>query len=171
MKSFFLHLPNSSPSKLPFKQFFLLISNLSSQNTIVFDNFPNSSLSPNPCQNLPPIPQNSATTSENDTFSHHTPVNARPITPSIPTQDNTTYIIVRRSERAHQAPNYLKDYVCAGATQEIHWCNLVQFHNTDKTIKSHVVYEEPTSYHQALQDSRWVVAMKKELEALEKNNT
>lgn len=56
-----------------------------------------------------------------------------------------------------------------------HWCNLISFHDLPSSshnfLHALTSYTEPTSYKEASQDSNWVEAMKKEIDALQANGT
>ena len=75
----------------------------------------------------------------------------------------------RQSTRTRKKPAYLSDYHCLSSM--IHWCNLVSLSPNDFSTYSDNNYSEPQSYEEAVQDTRWVIAMDSEIKALKNNNT
>jgi len=76
----------------------------------------------------------------------------------------------RKSTRTHKRPAHFQDYVCSNI--QANWCNMVsvpQFHMACLTAIEE--FPEPCSYKQAATHPGWVEAMKKEINALQTNNT
>jgi len=100
---------------------------------------------------------------------------------STSSSSNIRHPDVRKSTRMHKPPTHLQDYVCSLTTattfpkSNTHWCNFVSFSSllvvTQLFLSQPTTYFEPQNYEQASKDSNWVVAMNKELEALQANNT
>lgn len=77
---------------------------------------------------------------------------------------------LRRSNRITKQPAYLTDYDCSTKHQSSALVNLV---SSNFLSPSHLVllssissYSEPSSYIEASKDPNWVLAMKKEIDAL-----
>lgn len=85
----------------------------------------------------------------------------------------------RRSTSSHNPPAHLQDYICntvASITSlSEHRCNLVSFTSLPSSHQELVAHShnilEPVTYQEAGQDTRWIEAMKAELQALSVNNT
>ena len=105
-----------------------------------------------------------------------------PVSPAVP----TFTLPIRQSFRVVKPPSYLQDYHCSLATS-LPPSNMPSA-NTSYPIQHTISYShlsashkaftlaistptKPQFYHEAVKSSHWVVAMSKELEALEANNT
>jgi len=76
----------------------------------------------------------------------------------------------RKSTRSHKTPIRLQDYVCSQV--QTSWCNLVSVSPTYSSCLSAIEdFPEPATYEQAVKHPGWVEAMKKEIQALQINNT
>jgi hypothetical protein len=98
----------------------------------------------------------------------------------------TSALPIRQSSRVVKPPSYLQDYRCSLATalppsnmtsantahpiqHTLSYSHLFASHKAfTLAISTHT---EPQFYHEAVKSPHWVVAMSKELEALEANNT
>ncbi|XP_074327371.1 uncharacterized protein LOC141665290 [Apium graveolens] len=85
---------------------------------------------------------------------------------------------IRHSTRIKTLPAYLKDYHCNSATSEnssVHWCNLISGNSLPVShhslLSSYSAITEPANYKEASQHPLWLAAIKKELQALEANQT
>jgi transposase InsO family protein len=80
---------------------------------------------------------------------------------------------LRKSQRVSKPPTHLQDYVCQSSaypmTNYVSYSQLTPQHQAYALSISHDI--EPSSFHQASKDSRWLTAMQTELEALNANNT
>ncbi|GMJ12590.1 hypothetical protein HRI_004928200 [Hibiscus trionum] len=121
----------------------------------------------------------------------HIPSDPQPSIPtdsSLPLQQSSSSVPVssvvpvapRRSSRVSKHPSWLNDYVCPPHSHSlistsypisdfISYSHLP--HSTQIFLSSTNVLLEPKSYHAAIQDPKWVQAMKEELQALESNGT
>lgn len=151
------HIKSSNPDPLPHPLFFshsysspepYIPQTSSPSNTVnshsIHTSSPSSSLSPS-------SPSHSSPSTSDSSFQDSNIVPASPPPPPL----------IRRSNRPHQPPEYLSDYVCHTATAPpSHWCNFVSFNVLPSQFQSHInnltTYTEPTSYTQASLDPNWV---------------
>lgn len=124
-----------------------------------------------PAPTLSRSPADSAQTpSPSTVFSPHSPSPTSHISPS------PSPIPLRHSTRQTKLPAYLQDYhVPSAHCASTHWCNLVSFNSLPTSHKALLstaaTLVEPTSFLEASQDSNWIEAMNKEVQALESNHT
>lgn len=82
-------------------------------------------------------------------------------------------LLVRKSQRVSKTPSHLQDYVCHSTaypmTNYVCYSQFAPHHQIYALYISHDI--EPTTYHQASQDSRWLAAMQTEIEALNAKHT
>ena len=80
---------------------------------------------------------------------------------------------LRKSQRVSKTPSHLQDYICHSIaypmTNYVCYSNLAPQHQVYALSISHDV--EPSTFHQASQDSRWLTAMQTKIEALNANHT
>ena len=99
----------------------------------------------------------------------------KPSTTSAPQNIPNIVPSLRQSDRIKKRPAYLDKYVCAADSLHNHWCNIVQFDALPSSMKILInkasEISEPLSYLEASQDTRWIAAMNKELDALAANDT
>lgn len=107
----------------------------------------------------------------------HTP--ASPVVAASPSQAPfVSTNEVRRSSRTHKPPVWLSDYIlkdqgnanyCYPLSQVIWYDQLSLSFST--ALSSYSTIIEPTSYQEAVQDPKWIDAIKVEVQALEDNAT
>ena len=87
--------------------------------------------------------------------------------------ENVELIPLRKSQRISKTPSHLQDYVCHSPaypiTNYVSYSQLAPQHQAYALSISHAI--EPSTFHHASQDSRWLAAMQTEIEALNVNNT
>ena len=132
-----------------------------------------------------PPPSNTTQTPNNSNSSSESHPNTTHSTDSTSSSSNSSlpYPIIRQSARIHKPPGYLDAYECFAVSSTNtdtpvvtkHWCNLVSyvtFPDEFQAFLSQVcTITEPVSYTQAAKHPLWLEAMKKELEALDRNYT
>ncbi|XP_055800631.1 uncharacterized mitochondrial protein AtMg00820-like [Solanum dulcamara] len=83
----------------------------------------------------------------------------------------------RRSVKSKQPSTWLRDFVSLNITSDVQYplSNYVNYSHLSPTYQHYIAatstITEPTSYADAIKDSRWVDAMQAEIQALENNNT
>jgi len=97
-------------------------------------------------------------------------IHQSPISPDVPPQS-------RRSQRVTKAPLWHVDYITKQAAANVSY-PISAYLSYEAISPAHQVYlsslsniQEPKSYQEAIQDSRWIEAMNSELQALELNHT
>ncbi|KAL8120516.1 hypothetical protein AgCh_017628 [Apium graveolens] len=114
--------------------------------------------------------------SDNNTHSSHTDENHFSHTDEF-TSDNR--VILRKSTRDVNPPLFLKDFICnhstSTSTVNDHWCNIISSQHLSPQHHSFIAHtvslKEPLTYEEAIRDNRWVEAMRKEIIALQENQT
>ncbi|OIT08604.1 hypothetical protein A4A49_62927, partial [Nicotiana attenuata] len=87
---------------------------------------------------------------------------------------------LRRTSRGSRPPVWAKDYICPTMQPSSSTClypmsNYMGYDTLGSAYQSYLTamttYVEPTSYHQAMKDQKWIDAMQAEIDALVSNNT
>ena len=83
----------------------------------------------------------------------------------------------RKSGRSSKLPIWLKDFVSLNIQKESDYGiqNYISYENISDKYSAYIaaasIHTEPKSYTEAAKDSRWIEAMKSEIEALQSNHT
>ena len=83
----------------------------------------------------------------------------------------------RKSGRSSKPPIWLKDFVSLNIQKESDYGiqNYISYENISDKYSAYIAaasnHTEPKSYKEAVKDSRWIEAMKSEIEALQSNHT
>lgn len=101
------------------------------------------------------------------------PADPLPIFPQ--PQDTLDTCVPRRSTRIPRPPIWSQDYVCSSSSSPYPISTYLAYDKVYVPYKSFLsnlsTHREPTSYHEAVVDPRWLSAMELELQALSSNNT
>ena len=96
--------------------------------------------------------------------------------------DNHVVMTQRRSSRSSKAPLWQQDFVLTKSEKSKHQSNClysisdnIDYSGLSRSYRCYIanssMEKEPSTYHQAMKDERWVQAMKEEIKALEDNKT
>ncbi|XP_075103728.1 uncharacterized protein LOC142178296 [Nicotiana tabacum] len=92
-------------------------------------------------------------------------------------QQTSTEEFLRKSSRDKRPPLWMNDFVSLNIQQDNPYAlsKFISYENISPTYQSFIAasyfISEPTNYHEAIKDPRWINAMKAKIEALENNHT